>query len=219
MTIELSIFTNCINTAPSIAIIKKTYESFVETFGEIPYKIYLDPHPNEAAYPEYKKNLEKYFKGAVIIPTTGLSDGYKKSIRESGADYLFQLEHDWSFVTPLIGHSLQEIMETMTAEGIYHFRFSKHENRLHPDLLKWQTIMTAKECRRTGIRYCETDNLSNNPHIIDRRKYLGFLDRILTRTGARGIEENLTKKGLVGCQYGGLNYPPTIKHLQGRKQI
>lgn len=82
--------------------------------------------------------------------------------------------------------------------------------------MKWQTIMVEKES--AGIKYCETDNLSNNPHIIDRKYYLeNILSRITILPGSRGIEENLTKKELIGCQYGPLDYPETIKHLQGRK--
>lgn len=213
MTIELSIFTNSIPTAPSTAILEKTFRSFVDTFGGIPAKLYLDPKPNRAAADDYIRNLRKQF-GLNPIITTSLSDGYIRSIKESKADYLFQLEHDWTFQN--INHSLPQILEAMAAANIYHFRFSKHPNTLTPGLMKWQTIMVEKES--AGIKYCETDNLSNNPHIIDRKYYLeNILSRITILPGSRGIEENLTKKELIGCQYGPLDYPETIKHLQGRK--
>jgi hypothetical protein len=214
--IELNIFTNCIPTSPNIEIIKETYDSFVKTFGNIQTTIYLDPHPLEANFEPYRANLEQYFK-CKIIKTNSLSDGYIKSIKNSKADYLFQLEHDWSFNSDLIKHSLNEITEVMAKRDIYHFRFSKHHNTLKPELMKWQTVMNEREC--DGLKYCETDNVSNNPHIIDRKKYLEFLDRIELSTGSKGIEEKLTKKGLIGCQYGGLDYPPTIKHLQGKKTL
>lgn len=213
MNIELNIFTNSIRTAPSTAIIGKTHQSFLDTFGLIPTKIYFDPKPNRAAADDYILNLRKQF-GIEPIITTSLSDGFIRSINESKADYLFQLEHDWIFQN--VNHSLPQILEAMAAAGIYHFRFSKHPNTLKPELEKWQTIMVEKES--AGIKYCETDNLSNNPHIIDRKYYLdNFMDRIAVLPGSRGIEGNLTKKGLIGCQYGPLDYPPTIKHLQGRK--
>lgn len=213
MKIELNIFTNSIPTAPSTAIIGKTFQSFIDTFGGIPAKIYFDPHPNISAAAHYRENLWKQF-GIKPITTSSLSDGYIRSIKESKADYLFQLEHDWIFQN--INHTLPQILEAMAAADIYHFRFSKHTNTLVPKLMKWQTIMVEKESR--GIKYCETDNLSNNPHIIDRKYYLeNLLSRIAVLPGSSGIEGNLTKKGLIGCQYGPLDYPATIKHLQGRK--
>lgn len=214
--IQLNIFTNCIPTAPSIDIFMKTFQSFAFTFDLIPMKIYIDSHPKIEAFDEYKNNLKKFFN-CEIIETTSLSDGYIKSIKESKADYLFQLEHDWTFNTELIKHSLAEIISVMAQQGIYHFRFSKHPNTLTDGLMKWQTKMIEKECN--GLKYCETDNLSNNPHIINRKKYLSFLDRIKLKDGSSGIEKELTKKDLIGCQYGGLDYPATIKHLQGRKTI
>jgi hypothetical protein len=213
--IELNIFTNCIPTAPSIEVIKNTYNSFVEAFGsfDIPITIYIDPRPHYEAYNAYKEALKAHFN-CNIVETTSLSDGYIKSITNSKSDYLFQLEHDWLFNSHLIKHTLDEITSVMRKKGLYHFRFSKHHNTLKPFLMKWQTIMEEKEC--DGLWYCETDNLSNNPHIIDRKKYLTFLDKIRLDTGSHGIEERLTKKGLIGCQYGSLDYPPTIKHLNGK---
>lgn len=213
MNIELSIFTNCVKSAPKTKIISETFQSFTRTFGSYPTTVYLDPRPNGAAFAEYYNNLKAMFGRSPIV-TAGLSDGYIRSIRESKADYLFQLEHDWVF--DKITHSLSEILESMKAARIYHFRFSKHSNTLVPSLTKWQTIMIEKES--SGVKYCETDNLSNNPHIIDRKFYLeNLIDKIAILPGSRGIEGNLTKKGLIGCQYGGLDYPPTIRHLQGRK--
>lgn len=213
MKIELSLFTNCTRTAPSLAIIQKTFNSFLATFGEIPAKIYLDPGPNNPAFERYRENIIKQF-GIEPILTSSLSDGYIKSIRGSEADYLFQLEHDWIFQN--IKNTIPEILAAMVAAGIYHFRFSKNPNTITEQLMKWQTVMVEKEA--AGIKYCETDNLSNNPHIIDRKYYLkNLIDKISILPGSRGIEGNLTKKGLIGCQYGGLDYPRTIIHLQGRK--
>ena len=59
MDINLNIFTNSIQAAPDINIVRQTYQSFCDTFGEIPTTIYCDSHPNTAKFPEYleKKNL------------------------------------------------------------------------------------------------------------------------------------------------------------------
>jgi len=214
MTIELSLFTNCTRSAPKIDIIKRTYESFEKTFGKIPMKIYIDKHPYDQEYSQYKENLKHIFQ-CEIIDVQSLSDGYIRSINESSADYLFQLEHDWIFLDNIY-HSLEQIMEVMKTDKQYHFRFSKHENRIVPELMKWQTIMTEMECN--GMKYVKTDNLSNNPHIIDRKFYKeNMMNKIELSTGSKGIEENITKKGFVGCQYGGIGYPKTIQHLQGKK--
>lgn len=211
---HLNLFTNAIKTAPSIEIIKKTYSSFTKTFGFFPMTIWFDPKPKIEMVEEYEKSIYDYFK-CEIIRTNSLSDGYIQSIQRDGDDYLFQLEHDWSFQN--INHTIREIIEVMKAKEIYHFRFSRHINKEFAWLRKWQSFVREKEYN--GFKYCETDNLSNNPHIIDRKKYLSFLDKIKVAPGSSGIEENLTKKGLIGCQYGGIDYPPTIKHLQGRKRL
>lgn len=215
MKIELNIFTNCTRSAPRLKIIKATMRSFLDTFGEMPFRIFIDPGPKNVAFEQYKANIESSFATKNIVMTSGLSDGYVRSIKESEADYLFQLEHDWTFQN--ITHSIDEILAAMAKAGIYHFRFSKHPNTITEQLMKWQTVMIEKEA--AGVKYCETDNLSNNPHIIDRKYYLkNLINRISVLPGSRGIEGNLTKKGLVGCQYGGLDYPRTIIHLQGRKK-
>lgn len=214
--IELNIFTNCIESEKRFEIIKETTLSCFDTFKIKPSKIYIDKYPKEKVFEKYKLQLKKYFN-CPIIETKGLSDGYIKSIKESKSDYLFQMEHDWIFNKELIKHSLEEIIDVMKKRKIYHFRFSKHTNELRSELMKWQTIMNEKDYN--GFKYCETNNMSNNPHIIDRKKYLkDIIQRIKIKPKAEGIEEELTKKDLISCQYGALKYPPTISHLQGRKR-
>lgn len=215
MTLELSLFTNCSKLPTPIDTIQRTHTSFLQFFGDVHTTIYVDKHPLVETLDDYVSQLKKTFPHAQLVFTNSLSDGYITSVKNSSADYLFQLEHDWLFQN--ITHSLADIVKVMQLHDIYHFRFSKHANKLVPELLKWQTMMIEKEC--DGFKYCETDNLSNNPHIIDRKKYVEFVQtrKIKLCEGSSGIEENLTKRGLVGCQYGGLDYPPTIKHLNGKK--
>lgn len=211
---HLNIFTNATDKAPSIDVIIATHNSFVETFGEVPMTIYFDPHPNTAKAVEYFDNLNRYFD-CEIIKTTGLADGYVRSIKNGSDDYLFQLEHDWTFETKFIPHRLSDIIKVMKIEGIYNFRFNKHTNEQTQKLKKWQSFITEKHNATVGMNYCETDNLSNNPHIIDRNKYLTLLDRIKIDQASFGLEEYLTKKDLISCVYGGLGYPATIQH-QGK---
>lgn len=210
MSIELNIFTNCTSSSPDTAIIKQTYESFIDTFGEIKTTIYCDTHPNISAKTEYLHNLTKLYKGELYI-TESLSDGYTKSIRNSTADYIFQLEGDWLFIPENITHSLDQITNFMSATGCYHFRFNKRSNII----AGWDRRMDESEFM--GIKYCSCNNISNNPHIIDRKKYLAdFMNIIKVVPGSKGIEEQLNKHDLTTCVYGGIGHDATIIHLDGK---
>jgi len=212
MDINLNIFTNSIQTAPDINIIRQTYQSFCDTFGEIPTTIYCDSHPNTAKFPEYFKNLKEYFKNCEVIHTNSLSDGYLKSIKNSTANYLFQLEGDWIF-NGNINHSLQELIKIMYKNSIYHLRFNKRANIR----AGWDTIFNPAEI--DGFKCCISNNMSNNPHIIDRNRYITeIIDDIKLKQGSKGIEEELNaRKKYFSCLYGPENYPATVTHLDGRK--
>jgi hypothetical protein len=212
--IELNIFTNTIPSAPDIKLIERVYNSFLLNFdggGEIPVTVYCDSHPREEAAVKYIRNLRSLFENVFL--TDSLSDGYVTSIKRAKADFLFQLEGDWIF-NHNIKHSLLEIIEIMQDEGIYHFRFNKRHNS--PAV--WDTYMVPVDAN--GFRYCKSNNLSNNPHIIDVKRYrqeiLNFIEIL---PGSKGIEEKLNKVGsLESCVYGDIDYPPTILHLDGRAE-
>jgi hypothetical protein len=206
--ISLNIFTNCHASSPSIEVVKNTYDSFVKTFGEIPTTIYCDIHPHKERASDYIKNLSQIFPS--VIHTDSLSDGYIKSIKNSDSDYLFQLENDWEFNTN-IKHSLKEITEVMSQIGIYHFRFNKRPNII----AVWDKRMDESEFN--GLKYCSSNNMSNNPHIIDAKKYkTDLLHKIKLSQGSKGIEEELNKYNLTSCLYGGAGYEPTVIHTDGK---
>ena len=207
-TIELNIFTNCHASSPSIEVVKNTYDSFVKTFGEISTTIYCDIHPHKERSSDYIKNLSQIFPS--VIHTDSLSDGYIKSIKNSESDYLFQLEGDWEFNTN-IKHSLKEITEVMSQIGIYHFRFNKRSNII----AGWDKRMDESEFN--GLKYCSSNNMSNNPHIIDVKKYkFDLIHKIRLSQGSKGIEEELNKYNLTSCLYGGAGYEPTVIHTDGK---
>lgn len=209
MKIELNLFTNCHRSSPDIGIVKNTYDSFVKTFGEIQTTVYMDIHPFVDNAAQYYKNLKAIFPD--VISTTSLSDGYVKSIKNSDSDYLFQLENDWHFNTENINHSLEQIINFMSVVGCYHFRFNKRSNVI----AGWDKMMNESEFM--GIKFCASNNLSNNPHIIDRKKYLSdFMDYIKIVPGSKGIEEQLNRYGLSTCIYGGHGHAATINHTDGR---
>ena len=138
--------------------------------------------------------------------TKGLADGYIKAVESCTEDYIFMLEHDWEFIrTPK--HSLKEIVEMMRKEGIVHLRFNKRVNA--PAVLD-------RTLEDKGW-YCETPFVSNNPHIIDRKAYLTYIDNgwIQRHGGSKGVEEVISKH-INGAVYGGLGYPQVIHHLRGR---
>lgn len=208
--IELNIFTNCTASAPDTAIIKQTYESFIDTFGKIIPTIYIDENPHREKFNEYYKNLSMLFPDSDIIKTNSLSDGYTRAIRNGKAEYCAMLEHDWLFNNN-ITHSLEQITNFMSVTGCYHFRFNKRSNII----AGWDRRMDESEFM--GIKYCSCNNMSNNPHIIDRKKYLAdFMNIIKIVPGSKGIEEELNKHNLTTCIYGGAGYENTVTHLDGK---
>jgi len=217
MKIQLNLFTNC-TANNTFETIKRTYSSFCDCFGKLPAIVYMDVNPMRRNAEKYSDNLQKHF-GNVII-TNSLSQGYVSAIKNSNADYLFNLEHDWIFNKDLIKHSLDEICQIMNMMGLYHFRFNKRANIS----AGWEADIKLKEWEfypvqfRNPFYYCETKILSNNPHIINRCYYLeNFMDRIKIMPGSKGIEKELSTGDLTGAIYGGKNFEPTVKHLDGRR--
>ena len=211
MKISLSLFTNSTLSAPRTDIILRTYDSFCETFGrEYPATVWCDPHPNYKMSKYYIEDLKKIFP--VVNVTESLSDGYKKSVEQSDADYMAMWEHDWLTNKSLIKHSLEDICTEMSFRGLYHMRFNKRANIVSG----WD--IGLKEFNGNDVVYCETSVLSNNPHIIDVKKYREkCLPLIQVKPGSKGIEENLTHVGLTGAIYGPREYPATVKHIDGRR--
>lgn len=211
MTLQLNIFTNATNSAPNTDMIWRTYNSFCDTFGTELATVYIDPNPNKQEAERYMEKLLVLFDH--VYKTESLADGYIRSIKNSDADYLFQCEHDWTFNKDLIKHSLNQITDVMRENGIYHFRFNKRSNIV----AGWDTEMKA--VKNKTLPYCITNNLSNNPHIIDRKKYADeIIKHIKPMRGSLGIEKELNNTGLYySAIYGGAGYPATVVHLDGRR--
>jgi len=210
--IELNIITNCSMESPSTEMILKTYSSFCKAFKiELIPIIWCDPNPNPERYQKYKKNLQKNFP--VVNKTSSQAESYVSAIKNSNERFLFMLEHDWEFYFENILHSLSEIVSVMKQENLYHLRFNKRNNKL----AGWDKWIEEKNCN--GFGYCLTPQLSNNPHIIDKKYYIknGLVDLIKVEKGRHKVEGPLTKHpDLFGAIYGPLGHPKTIKHLDGR---
>lgn len=209
MNIELHLFTNATVSAPSTKMIESTYSSFCNcfNFNTTPI-VWYDPKPNTKSSDDYSRNLKKIF--SMVNVTSSLSDGYIQAVKSSTADFLFMLEHDWKFLST-IEHSLQDICNLMTSDRLVHFRFNKRSNR---------PVRLDKRLQEvsSGIQYCITPFLSNNPHIIQREIYLEkALPYVKKEAGSKGIEQRLKRvKSLKGAIYGPLNYPQTVQHCDGK---
>jgi hypothetical protein len=165
-------------------------------------------------YLQYRKNLKAAFPGVQIINTDSLSDGYIRAVRNTDAEYLFMCEHDWIFKSQHIKHGLDEIITEMKSRGIYHLRFNKRDNLENKG---WDKELIE---HNDGLTWCKTQILSNNPHLLNREKYLDFIRRgyIQVKPGSKGIEDIISRQfDTWGAIYGGKNYPATLWHTDGRR--
>jgi hypothetical protein len=184
-----------------------------DNFGIIEdVRVWCDPNPNATAFNSYVDNLKKTF--CKIEKTNSLSDGYVKALHAATSDYMFMMEHDWVFVQKP-EHDLENIIAMMEEAGLWYLRFNQFQNVVIPKV--WDSWLKPKSIK--DFHYCETPNLSNNPHIINRNKYIELaLPLIKVSKGPHGIEERLLRSKLNGNLYGGLGHPRMIAHTDGRKQ-
>jgi len=204
-TYELHIFTNYIKKDPTIF---ETYNSFVEMFGYCNLTVWA--HLDVKSDQEYLNKLETAFNDVRI--SRSLSWGYVNAIKNSEADFMFMLEHDWLFLDN-IDHSIETILNQMELDNLCHLRFNKNNNvkNLHDYQLT--------EIKGDYFSYCLTPEVSNNPHVINRKLYLEqAFDFIKIKKGSRGIEETLKEKNVSSAIYGPLNYKSTILHLDGSER-
>lgn len=212
-SIMLAIMSNCTNDVLERPTIFETYRSYVDTFGEPEaVNIYIDPNPNPQFYREYLNLLMIFFvnKNVKFIETTSLSNGYREALNTEH-DYIFFVEHDWIFQN--VSHNLNQIVNTMQDDDLWFMLFNQHRNVDNPRLAQWQSYLRPK-----SKMYCESDRISNNPHIIHRETYKELAMPLVDWTvkGAGLIEQVLEKKFNVAI-YGAYDLPPTIVHIDGRR--
>jgi hypothetical protein len=220
LRVSFNFFANVCEVDPAYYTLFPTAESVFATFGDpngAPITVYVHPEPFPKSFDGYCVHVRRYFKkygGCTIVNTNGLSDGYLQSIQQAKTDYLFQLEHDWLFEKHLINHSLDTILEALSAAKANYMRFNKEPN----GLTKYQ--LKIEQFELGTVTVCNSYGRSNNPHIIDanlyREKFAGYIDTSLG--GSKGVEE-LMPVFQGDYIYGPVGYPPTIKHFSGRQQI
>ena len=209
-SIELHVFTNSTISSPSTEMIENTVLSFNTAFdNSIKIEVWCDPSPYLDSASLYITNLKKIFP--IVNLSKSLSEGYVRAIKKSNSDFIFMLEHDWEFL-PTINHSLADIIRLIYTEEITHFRFNKRTN------ISRKFDLNLKEVEHPEISYCLTNGVSNNPHIIDRKKYIDEALRFVEISKkSEGIEKRLSNQGIRAAIYGGKNYPATILHKDGKR--
>lgn len=214
MKIELHVFTNCTEHISIHQPIFETVASFRETFGEIKTNIWLDRSPNHKDSRTYLKSVVKEFSNVKI--SQSLSDGYIRAVKDSDSDFLFMLEHDWTFNKHLIRHTLDDICKVMTDDGIHHFKFSMVDNSVvKSESNHWQYPI---QYVNGSVPYHTVRSASNNPHIINRSLYLrDLMSRVRVGPGSFGIEDYLNRVDSAKfAVYGGPDLAATINHTDGR---
>ncbi len=230
--IDLNIFTNCtLNNSDDCSLISTTLNSWCKFFkkdniNEI--HIYIHPEPNNEKYSVYYNKINEHFsefgKPYTIRKTNGLADSYVQSTHDSKTEYIFQLEHDWTFCNT-ITHELEDLLDVMKLRNIEHLKFNQKINGARPkhkeDMVE-ESINNIPFCRMTkGYR-------SNNPHIIHRESYINKWNEKIKNfpirnipgrphiRGSWGIEHMFASIGVGGYVYGEYGLPPQIKHTHGR---
>lgn len=209
-SVTLNLFTNAHKDCTTNPTIFDTYENYVKTFGK-PDKVvvYCDPNPHTDDYEKYSEQIDKYFGSHV--KTTGLANGYLHSLENATTDYIFQLEADWNFQH--VTHSLDRIIAEMRKDSLWFMLFNQHKNIDMPHLAKWQSYLKPH-----NDVYSVCDRISNNPHIIEVKRYTELAKSLVDWTigGAGRIEQVLEKKFEVAI-YGKYGIPPTIRHMDSRR--
>lgn len=213
-TLEVNIFTNCSYYSPSIKIIRRTWESFCNTFPIDTYnvRVFVDKNPHPRRLKNYVKNLSKLFREITI--TTSLSDGYIQAIQSSKADIIFMLEHDWVFKSNLVNFTIAEIVSLAPKDWIY-IRFNQFINYSDDsaDPINGEVISSVEN----NPNFCKTNLVSNNPHLIHKERYVKHaLKFVKLESGSKGIEENLNNQLQDAYLFGKLNLPPVLIHTNGR---
>lgn len=212
--INLNVFSNVASQSPGDCLAPATIRSFLSCFAEattehdLIIRIFIDPNPNPSYFANWVEAIAQELPDLQyeIVQTTGLSDGFWKSVQMSEGDYAIQLEHDWMFIRSRIKHRLSEIIEDMRARRINYLRFNKRRN------VQFGADYFLENDSAGQIPLCRISGRSNNPQIIE----IGYY-RSLSQIGSKvGLEGSICKYAGGGCVYGSAGWPRTVQHLDGR---
>ena len=211
--IELKVFTNCTHHIKNHQTIHDTIKSFENTFGQYPMQIFVDRNPNLKDSDDYIHALKERYSDVQI--SDSLSDGYIKAINQSKSEFLFMLEHDWSFIKERIHHKLEEICDIMKRDSLHHLRFNRFDNNYKKKFYGTKTYLEPIfKCEE----YIKVRAAANNPHLIYSNIYKRDLMKYIKKDKSSfGIEQNLENSQGNFAIYGSINHQHTITHTDGRK--
>lgn len=216
MKIDLNAFTNFMATQVDDLPLFATLASFSRAFDLNEFaniRVFCHAAPLHIPFDAVYRRLRESLPGRTIelYSTRNLADGYVRSLQASDADFLYQLEHDYSFDPASVHHRLSAIGHAMKQAGIPYLRFNCDRNEDNA----WDRITPFD---MHGIPCCKTVLFSNRPHLVDRehalKHYLPIID--VTRGTAHGIEENLTAAFRQCWIYGPQGNPRVVHHTDGR---
>ena len=142
------------------------------------------------------------------------------AVRGSDKEFLFMLEHDWLFNKEHIPHTLDQIVDGMRKDNILHMRFNRKVHGNHPDVhASFGHDMDWVDYEGSVFPYAMVNAVSNNPHIINRQRWLAEAAKHTHYVGfgqEYGLEEYLTGSPIRGAIYGPRGHPPTIVHTDGK---
>lgn len=240
MNKKITVFTttNFVESSPSTRLLETVIANLEKQTGLKDYRhiIHFDmPRRPEAKHRQYAESLRKLGRELICSTYAGLKGAYLKVLPTIDTPYFVFLEHDWLFLEEIDLNRLAEILDEN--KYINYIKFNKRKNAL----AGWD--IKLEEEARAPIPLTKCWIISNNPHIartsVAKSKWLPLIDSPRNRwakpygdhAGAFGVEDPLThaikedvkKMGFAKAHtlwgtyiYGPLNYPPVIKHIDGK---
>lgn len=205
----LNMFTNCTGNADWMDVFNRTLASFRDTFGFADrVKVYMDRNP----YTSIKNDCMNKLSSFHVLCTNSLLEGYKRSVLDCEHGAAVQLEHDWVFNKDAIQHSIADIIAFLRKSRFCHLRFNKRKNTQ----AGWDKEFSEG---KGDFPHCISNQLSNNPHIIDIDDYKEqVLPMLKSGKGSKGIEEVISWKHIEGAIYGAYGCGAAILHIDGRAE-
>lgn len=238
MSLTLNLFTNATYEIAKRKTIKETYDSFCNTFGQ-PDKINIfynkAPNKNKSHIIKYENYLRQSFDAKLYI-TSGLADGWMKSLELSETEFIFHLEHDFIFVKEKIHQDLKTLQNIMLRNDLFYLLFPRSLDTEYDVYKDWDVYLKTgerptpyfpiAEVTYEGVKFRKLTGLSNNPQLLHKERYKNKALPYLTKNHNRivyerdyGVEQNLKDyNGEGAILYGGQGENDIVYHINGRGQ-
>ena len=211
---------------PSIKVIQGVIESLYLINLPSNTKIILaHDHNDDINYIKYIENLNKYIKSnsniKILIRTTKghLTGNIRNVLPHVTSKYILVIQHDLPFIKKI---DIQKIIEDLenNNNNIKHVRFNKRNNiKVGFDSINNLFGLQVK-CK--NYTYTRTPGWSDQNHLCLKSYYTDIVmnecsDGKFMEVQLHGKNKNENLHSKYGTYlFGGLNYPPVIKHIDGR---